>query len=324
MYFLTFCVSLIVFVFATFTRINISLVDELSKIDEYEKELKKKTLIASLLTVLSICIAILPIIDEKTFEETTIKEKSQYSSYERTEVVNVSKLYKLQCKYDTPSVWYIWILFISEGIYLFTCIGYPKKEKKERIKQITNNQFAEAIRIEKNRKEKETETEAIKFITENFGRPDKIIHTTPATPPNWDRTVFFVFDKGLMYYNDRVVHFSELISCEYVDDSTIETQLTGTKTTESSTNTGSMLGRAVVGGILAGGAGAIIGGATAKQTGETKIETNSVSVTKHNYIIVINTANVRNPLLKINCGDCQQAVLDIVATLNAAIAKHKN
>ena len=322
MYFGFFAFSLIFLFFALVVGAFNDGITELSQADEYEKKLRKRTIIAAMLVVISIGFAVIPLIDSFTDEVIEIEQKSPYV----LKFVHKTKYLQVQYEYsyDAPSTWYLWILAIGEGIYLLTMIGRPGRKKEEEIRRIKEHEAKKAYELEEKRKTREAEAQAIKFITDNFGKPDKIIHTVSSVPrPDWSRTVFFVFDKELMYYNDHVVRFNEIISCDYVDNSTVETKQTGTATTEISTDTGSMLGRAVVGGVLAGGAGAVIGGSTAKQTGETMIETNSVSVTKHNYTVIINTKNVRNPLLKIHCGEREQAMHDIVATLRAAIANNK-
>ena len=326
MYFGYFIFSLTLLAIAIWIGASVDGITELSQADEYETKLRKRTIIAAIFAVISIGIAAVPLIDSFTEERIEVEVQSPYSSYKSKEFWSQTKVLKIQYKdsWDAPSTWYIWILAIGGGVYLLSRIGKPGRGKEQQVNHIKELEAAKAYELEEQRKTREAETQAIKFVTDNFGKPDKIIHTVSSTVrPDWSRTVFFVFDKELMYYNNRVVRFNEIISCDYVDNSTVETKQTGSATTDISTNTGSMLGRAVVGGVLAGGAGAIIGGATARQTGETVIETNSVSVTKHDYTVIVNTKNVRNPLLKIPCGEREQAMHDIVATLKAAIANNK-
>ncbi len=326
MYFGYFIFSLTLLILAMSVGASVDSITELSQADEYEKKLRKRTIIAAIFAVISIGIAAVPLIDSFTDERIEVEVKSPYGNFTTKEFRSQTKYLKVQYKesWDAPSTWYIWILALGGGVYLLSRIGKTRRSKEQQVNHIKELEAKEAYKLEVQRKTREAETQAIKFVTDNFGKPDKIIHTvSSAVRPDWSRTVFFVFDKELMYYNNRVVRFNEIISCDYVDNSRVETKQTGSATTDISTNTGSMLGRAVVGGVLAGGAGAIIGGSTAKKTGETVIETNSVSVTKHDYTVIINTKNVRNPLLKIPCGEREQAMHDIVATLKAAIANNK-
>ena len=93
---------------------------------------------------------------------------------------------------------------------------------------------------------------------------------------------------------------SEILSIEVVEDGHTVSQSTTTGKTEEKTSNASMLGRAVVGGILLGGVGAVIGGATAKKTGSTAETTNTTTKDVVNSIslkLLLN--NTSTPLLSI-------------------------
>ncbi len=82
-----------------------------------------------------------------------------------------------------------------------------------------------------------------------------------------------------------------------------------------------MLGRAVVGGLIAGGAGAIIGGATAKQnTSTTSVINQGTDVTRHNYTVWISVQDIANPMIQIPIGKDGAKVNEIVALMSAIIA----
>ena len=80
-----------------------------------------------------------------------------------------------------------------------------------------------------------------------------------------------------------------------------------------------MAGRAVVGGILTGGAGAVIGGATAKKTTVSKQSSDKVY---HDYTILINVDSLSDPIIKIPMGSDGKTVNEIVAMMNVII--HRN
>ncbi|OFY41582.1 MAG: hypothetical protein A2X18_07090 [Bacteroidetes bacterium GWF2_40_14] len=80
--------------------------------------------------------------------------------------------------------------------------------------------------------------------------------------------------------------FVDIISVELYDDSKIIITNSVTKT-----STGSMIGRAVVGGALIGGVGAVIGGVSAKQN------TVATQETSHHYCMYITINNLTNPLI---------------------------
>lgn len=98
----------------------------------------------------------------------------------------------------------------------------------------------------------------------------------------------------------KIFPVSEILSIEVVEDGHTVSQSTTTGKTEEKTSNANMLGRAVVGGVLLGGVGAIIGGATAKKTGSTAATTNTTTKDVVNSItlkLLLN--NTSTPLLSI-------------------------
>lgn len=85
-----------------------------------------------------------------------------------------------------------------------------------------------------------------------------------------------------------IINYSDVLGFNVIDDAT--TTKTAS-TLQSKTNTGSLIGRSVVGGILGGGIGAVIGGATASRsiTGSP-----SQTLVKHNYKVVIRAKGAKN------------------------------
>ena len=126
-----------------------------------------------------------------------------------------------------------------------------------------------------------------------------------------------------IYYKERVITFNKIINCDYSDNAITTSTQKGTASSTIKTNTGSSIGRALVGGVIAGPAGAVIGGATAKKNAETKIQNKTVSLTKHNYTVRIHIADIVNPLLEIQCGENEEAIHKIVSTIFAIIEQNK-
>ncbi len=77
-----------------------------------------------------------------------------------------------------------------------------------------------------------------------------------------------------------------------------------------------MIGRAVVGGVLTGGVGAIIGGATAKKE---SIVTPTEIHTEDQYNLLITTKTLSNPLITISFFDNVRLVQRCLATIKAII-----
>ncbi len=117
----------------------------------------------------------------------------------------------------------------------------------------------------------------------------------------------------------KAYDFKDIIGCSLSDNSHIEK---GKVTYETKTSTGSMLGRAVVGGVLTGGVGSVIGGATAKK--------NTVAVPQgfdkviHDYTVLVNINSLTTPIVRISCGSNGGKVNDIVAIINVIIRQNNN
>lgn len=77
-----------------------------------------------------------------------------------------------------------------------------------------------------------------------------------------------------------------------------------------------MIGRAVVGGVLAGGAGAVIGGTTAAKDTVT-VATHANDTVIHDYTVVINVNSFSNPVVRIPLG--KDKVNEIVGLMNVII-----
>lgn len=116
--------------------------------------------------------------------------------------------------------------------------------------------------------------------------------------------------------------FTQVLQCQYSDNIRTEkgtTTITSQGTTK--TNTGSMIGRAVVGGVLTGGVGAIIGGATAsKGTTTTSVVQQGADITKHDYTVWIYIKDIANPMIQIHIGSDGAKVNEILALMKAIIA----
>lgn len=112
--------------------------------------------------------------------------------------------------------------------------------------------------------------------------------------------------------------FSDILGYSLVDDATSETITTSTGTAKNST--GSMLGRAVVGGVLTGGLGAVAGAATAKKN----ISDNATSqtTTMHNYTLYINVNSLQEPTISLNLGNDVSIAQKLAGAVNVIIERN--
>ena len=119
-----------------------------------------------------------------------------------------------------------------------------------------------------------------------------------------------------IFINSNEYNFDDILEFSVQDNSvTIHTGSTST----AKTNTRSMIGRAAVGGVLFGGAGAVIGGATAKRD---IYNSGSSSSVNHDYSVIITVNNITHPNETVKLGDDEETLNKITSTLT--IILHNN
>lgn len=115
-----------------------------------------------------------------------------------------------------------------------------------------------------------------------------------------------IYDKScVVAVNGQVFGFQEMISCNIVDKAS-------GGNISTSANSGSIIGRAIVGGVFAGPVGAAIGGGTAKRSGMMEIE--------HAYIVCLYLRNLNTPSININTGSDFELANEIYWLFNAIIS----
>lgn len=130
---------------------------------------------------------------------------------------------------------------------------------------------------------------------------------------------FIVFENSsTLFIENNPYHFKDIINFNVCDNS--EMIYSGSASSSTKTKTGSMIGRAVVGGVLLGGAGAVIGGATAKKDSNTSISQSSHTI--HNYEIIITINSLSMPSLKLEIGYNQDAMQKISSILSIIIERN--
>lgn len=119
-----------------------------------------------------------------------------------------------------------------------------------------------------------------------------------------------------IFINSHEYNFDDILDFSVQDNSvTIHTGSTST----AKTNTGSMIGRAAVGGVLLGGAGAVIGGATAKRD---IYNSGSSSSVYHDYSVIITVNNITSPNEIVKVGNDGETLNKITSTLTVIL--HNN
>lgn len=209
--------------------------------------------------------------------------------------------------YILPFYAYIGILCLFAVIYL---IGISKVTKPSII---TNYElfkkegisFEEKAEMERKAKEEEELREA-QFNLLHFG--EGYVSLGYRITINEKEQTFFI---DLKKYQ-----FKDILSFDVRDKAvTIHSASTST----AKTNGGDMLGRAVVGGLLFGEAGAIVGGATASKS---IVHSASQTSVVHDYSVVITVDEISSPYETIHIGTDEPALNKIVSTLTVILKRN--
>ncbi len=181
-------------------------------------------------------------------------------------------------------------------------------EKKKREKAAADREARLAREAEQKARFEEWSS---KYLAEN-GTPDKTI----IVKPNDEMEIIHVHEnKKQVYLKGKMYNFKDFISVTFTDS---PTTIKGKTTATTRSSTGSTVGRAIVGDVIAGPAGAIIGGTTGKKTTEFHHENDRVI---HDYTVVVNINSISTPILRINTGADGKTTNEIVGLINVIIAR---
>ena len=118
--------------------------------------------------------------------------------------------------------------------------------------------------------------------------------------------------------NNNPYKFSDILNYDVEDTPTTQK---GESVATTKSNTRSMVGRAIVGDLVAGPAGMVLGGATGKKT---TIIKNGEDNLIHNYTINITINNLQKPIESINTKNDSKATSEIVSILNIIIKNNNS
>lgn len=225
---------------------------------------------------------------------------------------------KLKRQQDKTANEHMFFLVIIVGVALIVLVENSKKEEKRR-------KWAEKRKIdEENRlrlaEQKEVEKEnKYNKLTALMSSPNKIIE--------YDYDHYIMVDESMsqIMLNEHVYNFKDILNYTMSDNATvIQKHSGGAIRSTSSTDTGSMLGRAVVGGVLAGGVGAAIGGSTAKREITSSVApTTTKSSTIHDFLIAVTVNSLSNPIERLKLGEDEHNANEICALLSVIISRNK-
>ena len=266
---------------------------------------KKGKIICGILTIL----AALPVIVD------ALAKKNPVEGYT---FLTESQLFKVDYSDDGPMIclWVSWIVALVWLFWILFNLNYKEanaEKLEDMIKKAEERQAAIAERIAADKRENE---QFMSTITAQLGAPGKIVKLNNDLYKN----AFIVFPVSQnIYVYSKTIPFSQLLGCEIKDDS--YTTVTGTKEEVTRASNGSTVGRALVGGLVAGPVGAIVGGATAKKT--TEVIDNTQTITHHHYFAVINLSDIATPTLRIDCGKSSPRIAEEIKGIITSIVAKK-
>lgn len=183
------------------------------------------------------------------------------------------------------------------------------------------NAGANKVKIQEQNRLKREEEKQIKVDNYNAlkcrffclnGTPDKTIIINEL---DINSEIHVYEEREKVFILGKEYSFSDILSCELNDDSRV---IQGKVASETKSNNKNVIGRALVGAVVAGPAGAIIGGATAKKHTE---HIQGKSFTFHDYSVLINVNSISEPIIRINTGRRKELANEIVGLMNVIISR---
>ncbi|MDD3238629.1 MAG: hypothetical protein PHW47_00795 [Lachnospira sp.] len=207
--------------------------------------------------------------------------------------------------------WILVVFFVAVGIALIW--AYDENQKKqENRKQIREKAVIRKM-AEKEAKISIYNTSRNDLISK-YGEPDKTIIFEEL---NLQKEIIVFGKVNRIWLLGKDLPMSDVLSCSFNDNQRIEK---GSVSYETKTSTGNMAKRAIIGGVLTGGVGAVVGGATARKETSVKQENDKVI---HDYTVIININSLSEPILKIPLEADGAKVNEIVGLMNVIINRNK-
>ena len=207
--------------------------------------------------------------------------------------------------------WIIVAFFVVVGIALIWASN-ENQMKQEEAKQ-TNEK--NAIKKQAERESKAvTYNASRKELVSKYGEPDKTIVFDEF---NLQKEIIVFGKTNRIWLLGKDLLMSDILSCTFSES---QRTVKGNVSYQTKTSTGNMTKRAIVGGVLTGGVGAVVGGATARKETTVKQENDKVI---HDYTVIININSLSDPIVRIPLGSNGTKVNEIVGLMNVIISRNK-
>lgn len=204
---------------------------------------------------------------------------------------------------------WVWVLLgaIVVIFLIMMVVASNESAKEEERKKQQREQQQAAF----NAKVAEYEASKKRFVEQN-GEPDK---TIVIEQYNLNSEISVYEDTKSIFILGKKYAFKDVVSCTFSDS---PQTVHGKMTAVTKSKNGSVIGRSIVGDVVAGPAGAVIGGTTAKKQTEF---TQGNDRTVHDYTVIINMDSISNPIIRIHTGEDGKLTNEIVGLMNVVIRR---
>lgn len=136
-------------------------------------------------------------------------------------------------------------------------------------------------------------------LSELYGSLSAKISLCEDVDFNLEKMILVYEEAKIIFIRAKKYSFTDILDFQIIDN---ETQATvATTTGVNSTSNANMIGRALVGGVLTGGLGAIAGATTAKK--KITESTTSTTYTNHSYTLYVSVNDFQEPIISICIGN---------------------
>lgn len=177
---------------------------------------------------------------------------------------------------------------------------------------------------------------AVEQVAPNLGEPDKIVRVYYDTQEPVDenavdtyynltnQTRFYLKMQKVVFITEGMIYtipFSKIADYDIVLPNENNKKIYSTSTMITRTDTGDVIKRAIIGGVLAGGIGAVIGGVTAKHVSDTnKFDEYFQSLVNQPLLeLHLKFDDILAPLIRINFDTGKNEIQEIAASLDVIV-----